>query len=150
MDNKGPDQLLLSEFKDLFKQEYVVQMNKRLFLEGLSNLAKKQMEAMNKVISRIMRTVWVIKETFKGYGGVIPYPNNDHNDGISNHSFRAFMRQHRDVQLFQDETIQGCTHSGTQGSGCSTGFGHHDDQKDVPSCHYSPKRRQMQISGFNQ
>jgi hypothetical protein len=65
MDNKEPDQFLWLEFKDLFKQEHAVQMNERLILEGLSNLAMKPTETTNEVISRITRTVRVIKESFK-------------------------------------------------------------------------------------
>ncbi len=94
MDNDKQDRYLWSDFKDLFKQEYAVQTNERLILEGLSNLAMKPTETMNVVISRITRTVRVIKESFEDYGGVIPYPPNNRNDGISNHAFTMSMRQH--------------------------------------------------------
>jgi hypothetical protein len=44
-----------------------------LILDGLSNLAMKPTETTNEVISRITRTVQVIKESFEDYAGVIPY-----------------------------------------------------------------------------
>ena len=43
--------LLWSDFKDLFKQEYAVQTNDKLILEGLSNLAMKPNETTNELIA---------------------------------------------------------------------------------------------------
>jgi hypothetical protein len=40
-DDDEHKQYLWWDFKDIFKQEYAVQTNKRLILEGLSNLAMK-------------------------------------------------------------------------------------------------------------
>ncbi len=40
-------QLVWSDFKDLFKQEYAVQTNDKFILEGLSNLAMKPNETTN-------------------------------------------------------------------------------------------------------
>jgi hypothetical protein len=40
-DDDEHDQPLWSDFKEIFKQEYAVQTNKRLILEGLANLAMK-------------------------------------------------------------------------------------------------------------
>ncbi len=94
MDDDEQDRYLWSDFKDLYKQKHAVQTNERLILEGLSNLTMKPTETTNEVISRITRTVRVIKESFKDCGGLIPYPPNDRNDGISNHAFRTFMRWH--------------------------------------------------------
>jgi hypothetical protein len=65
---------LWSDFKDLFKQEYAVQTNERLILEGLSNLAMRPNETTNKLLTRITRTTCVIKESYAEYGGKIPYP----------------------------------------------------------------------------
>jgi len=83
----------------VFKQEYAVQTNERLILEGLSNLAMKPNETTNELLTRITRTNRVIKESYVEYGGKIPYPQNDWNDGISNHAFRTFLRQH-DAMMF--------------------------------------------------
>jgi hypothetical protein len=44
------------DFKDIFKQEYAVQTNERLILEGLSNLAMKPMEMTNELLTRITWT----------------------------------------------------------------------------------------------
>jgi len=43
-DNDEHDEPLWSDFKDIFKQEYAVQTNERLILEGLANLAMKPNE----------------------------------------------------------------------------------------------------------
>jgi hypothetical protein len=86
--------LVWSDFKDLFKQEYAVQTNDKLILEGLSNLAMKPNETTNELLTRITRTTRVIRESFDDYDAKIPYPRNDVNGGISNHSFRRFLRQY--------------------------------------------------------
>jgi hypothetical protein len=78
----------------MVKQDYAVQTNKRLILEGLSNLAMKPIEAMNELLTRIIRTTRVIKESFADYGGITPDPLNDQTDRISNHAFRTFKRQY--------------------------------------------------------
>ncbi len=85
--------LVWADFKDLFNQEYAVQTNNKLILEGLSNLAMKPNETTNELLTRITRTTRVIRESFDDYNAKIPYPLNDRNDGISNHSFRTFLRQ---------------------------------------------------------
>ncbi len=86
--------LVWSDFKDLFKQEYAVQTNDKLILEGLSNLVMKPNEMTSELLTRITRTTRVIRESFDDYGAKIPYPHNDVNGGISNHSFRRFLRQY--------------------------------------------------------
>jgi len=86
--------LVWSDFKDLFKQEYAVQTNDKLILEGLSNLAMKPNETTNELLTRITRTTRVIRESFDDYDAKIPYPHNDVNGGISNNSFRRFLRQY--------------------------------------------------------
>jgi hypothetical protein len=86
--------LVWSDFKDLFKQECAVQTNDKLILEGLSNLAMKPNETTNELLTRITRTTRVIRESFDDYGAKIPYPHNDVNGRISNHSFRRFLRQY--------------------------------------------------------
>jgi len=86
--------LVWSDFKDLFKQEYAVQTNDKLILEGLSNLAMKSNETTNELLTRITRTTRVIRESFDEYDAKIPYPQNDLNGGISNARFRAFLRQY--------------------------------------------------------
>jgi hypothetical protein len=96
MDEDETDRYLWLDLKDLFKQEYTVQTNKRLILEGLYNLA---MKTTNELISRMTRTVRVIKESFENYGGVIPYLPNDCNDGISNHAFQTFMIWHNTMMF---------------------------------------------------
>jgi hypothetical protein len=92
-DDDEHDQPLWSDFKEIFKQEYAVQTNERLILEGLANLAMKPNETMNKLLIRITRTVRVIKESFADYGAITPDPHNDINHGISNQTFRTFKRQ---------------------------------------------------------
>ncbi len=93
-DDGEHNQPLWSDFKDVFKQEYAIQTNKRLILEGLANLAMKPNETTNELLTRITRTVRVIKESFADYGAITPDPNNDINHGISNQTFRAFKRQY--------------------------------------------------------
>ena len=83
-----------SDFKEIFKQEYAVQTNKRLILEGLANLAMKPNKMTNELLTRITRTVRVIKESFVDYGAIIPDPHNDINHGISNQTFITFRRQY--------------------------------------------------------
>jgi hypothetical protein len=86
--------LVWSDFKDLFKQEYAVQTNDKLILEGLSNLAMKPNETTNKLLTHITMTTRVIRESFDDYDTKIPYPHNNVNGGISNHSFWRFLRQY--------------------------------------------------------
>ncbi|MFN9942096.1 MAG: hypothetical protein ACK56I_21750, partial [bacterium] len=86
--------VLWSDFNDLFKQEYEVQTNDNLILEGLSNLAMKPNETTNELLTRITRTTRVIRESFDEYDAKIPYPHNDVNGGISNAAFRRFLRQY--------------------------------------------------------
>ncbi len=86
--------LVWSDFKDLFKQEYVVQTNDKLILEGLLNLAMKPNETTNELLTRIIRTTRVIRESFNEYDAKIPYPHKDVNGGISNNSFRKFLMQY--------------------------------------------------------
>jgi Ty3 transposon capsid-like protein len=78
--------LVWSDFEDLFKQEYAVQTNNKLILEGLSNLAMKPNETTNELLTRITRTTRVIRESFDEYDAKIPYLHNDVNGGISNNS----------------------------------------------------------------
>jgi hypothetical protein len=86
--------LVWSDFKDLFKQEYAVQTNDKLILEGLSNLAMKPNETTNELLTRITRTTRVIRESSNDYDAKIPYPHNDVNGRISNYSFQRFLRQY--------------------------------------------------------
>jgi hypothetical protein len=86
--------LVWSDFKDLFKQEYTVQTNDKLILEGLSNFAMKPNETTNELLTRITRTSWAIRESFDDYDAKIPYPHNDLNGGISNNTFCKFLRQY--------------------------------------------------------
>jgi hypothetical protein len=48
----------------------------------------------NKLLTRITRTTRVIRESFDEYDAKILYPHNDVNGGISNNSFRRFLRQY--------------------------------------------------------
>jgi hypothetical protein len=93
-DNDEHDQPLWSDFKEIFKQEYAVQTNERLILEGLANVAMKPNETTNELITRITRTVRVIKESFADYGAITPDPHNDINYGISNQTFWTFKCQY--------------------------------------------------------
>ncbi len=93
-DEDEHDQPLWSDFKEIFKQEYAVQTNERLILEGLANLVMKPNETTNKLLTRITRTVRVIKESFSEYGAITLDLHNDINHGISNQSFRTFKRQY--------------------------------------------------------
>ncbi len=76
-DDEENDQPLWSDFKVVFKQEYAVQTNEQLILEGLANLAMKPSETTNELLTRITCTTRVIKESFAEYGGITPDPLND-------------------------------------------------------------------------
>ncbi len=93
-DDDEHDQPLWSDFKEVFKQEYTVQTNERLILEGLANLATKPNKTTNELLTRITRTVRVIKESFENYGAITPDPHNDINHGISNQTFRSLKCQY--------------------------------------------------------
>jgi Ty3 transposon capsid-like protein len=93
-DDDKHDQPVWSDFKDIFKQEYAIQTNERLILEGLANLAMKPNETMNELLTRITRTTQVIKDSFADYGAITLDPLNDINHGISNQAFRAFKKQY--------------------------------------------------------
>jgi hypothetical protein len=74
-DDDECDQPVWSKFKDVFKQEYTVQTNKRLILEGLANLAMKPSETTNELLTRITCTTRVIKKSFAEYGSVVTCMN---------------------------------------------------------------------------
>jgi hypothetical protein len=98
-DNEEPNRPLWTDFKEIFKQEYAVQTNERLILEGLANLAMKPNEMTNELLTRITRTVRVIKESFAGYRAINPDPHNDINHGISNQTFWTFKRQYTNMMF---------------------------------------------------
>ncbi len=54
----------------------------------------KPNETTNELLTRITRTTRVIRESFDDYDAKIPYPHNYVNGGISNNSFRRFLRQY--------------------------------------------------------
>jgi hypothetical protein len=93
-DDDEHDQPLWSDFKEIFKNQYAIQTNERLILEGLANLAMKPNETTNELLTRITRTVRVIKESFENYGAITPDPHNDINHSISNQTIRTFKRQY--------------------------------------------------------
>jgi hypothetical protein len=93
-DDNEHNQPLWSDFKEIFKQEYTVQTNKRLILEGLSNLAMKPNETTNELLTQITRTVRVIKESFENYRAITLDLLNDINHGVSNQTFRTFKWQY--------------------------------------------------------
>jgi hypothetical protein len=93
-DDDEHNQPLWSDFKEIFKQEYAVQINERLILEGLANLAMKPNEMTNELLTRVTRMVRVIKESFENYGAITPDPLNDINHCISNQTFRTFKCQY--------------------------------------------------------
>jgi hypothetical protein len=93
-DDEEHDQPLLSDFKYIFKQEYAVQTNERIILEGLANLAMKPSEMMNELLTRITRTTRVIQESFAEYGGITPDPLKDRNHSFSNCSLCNFKKQY--------------------------------------------------------
>jgi uncharacterized membrane protein YesL len=98
-DDDEQDQPLWSDFKEIFKQEYTVQTNKRLILEGLANLAMMPNKTTNELLIRITRTVRVIKESFADYRAITPDPHNDINHRISNQTFRTFKRQYTNMMF---------------------------------------------------
>ncbi len=93
-DDDEHDQPVWSKFKDIFKQEYAVQTNKWLILEGLANMAMKPSETTNELLTRITHTTRVIKESFAEYRAITPDPLNDRNDGILNAAFHQFKKQY--------------------------------------------------------
>ncbi len=54
----------------------------------------KPNKTTNELLTRITRTTRVMIESFDDYEAKIPYPLNNRNDGISNHSFRRLLRQY--------------------------------------------------------
>jgi hypothetical protein len=138
-DNDEHDQPLWSDFKEIFKQEYTVQTNKRLILEGLANLAMEPNEMTNELLTKITRMVKVIKESFADYGAITLDPLND----------IKTIHKH-DVQLLQNEFVQGRTEAGTQSSCGTTRFRSHDSQEDVHVHHQSPMRGQNEATSLYQ
>jgi hypothetical protein len=54
----------------------------------------KPKETTNELLTRITRTTRVIRESFDEYDAKIPYPHNNLNGGITNNTFRRFLRQY--------------------------------------------------------
>jgi hypothetical protein len=140
--------LVWSDFKDLFKQEYVVQTNDKLILEGLSNLAMKPNETTNELLTRITRTTRVIRDSFDEYYAKIPYLHNDVNGGISNNSFRRFLMQYDAmwINFFKNEPVQSGTNARAQIGGGTAAARDHHHQEDVPGSNHGPEGAQGQRS----
>jgi hypothetical protein len=54
----------------------------------------KPNEMTKELLTRITRTVKVIKESFEDYGAITLDPHNNINHGISNQTFQTFKRQY--------------------------------------------------------
>jgi hypothetical protein len=145
-------QLVWSDFKDLFKQEYALQTNDKLILEGLSNLAMKPNETTNELLTRITRTTRVIRESFDDYNAKIPYPHNYVNGGISNHSFWRFLRQYDTmwINVFKMNLFKAALTPELRSVVAQQEQETITKKKNVPSCYHSAKRTQGQKSGFGQ
>ncbi len=90
-DDDEHEQPLWSDFKEILKNEYAVQTNERLILEGLASLAMKPNETTNELLTQITRLFRVIKESFfSNHGPITP----DLHHGISNQTFRTFKWQY--------------------------------------------------------
>jgi hypothetical protein len=57
----------------------------------------KPNEMTNELLTRMTRTVRVIKESFTDYGAITPDPHINH--GISNQTFRTFKRQYTNMMF---------------------------------------------------
>jgi len=93
MDDDKQDWYLWSDFKDLFKQEYAVQTNERLILEGLSTWPWSQQRLWTESSPELPEqygSSWRASKTFEAW-----FLHNNCNAGISNHAFRTFMRQQK-------------------------------------------------------
>jgi hypothetical protein len=139
--------LVWSDFKDLFKQEYAVQTNDKLILEGLSNLAMKSNETTNELLTRITRTTRVIRESFDEYNAKILYPHNDINGGISNNASRRFLRQYDAMWI---NFFKMNLYAGTQIGGGTAGARNHHHQENVPGSNHGPAGAQGQRSSPGQ
>jgi hypothetical protein len=76
------------------EQEYAVQTNEPLILEGLANLAMKQGETTNELISQITKTIVIIKESYPDYREKVQIPPNKINHGVSSVIFSKFATDH--------------------------------------------------------
>jgi hypothetical protein len=69
-----PAQLTWTNLKPRFQRQFATQTDKKVIMEGLSNLAMKPGESTGKLLSRITNTMVIIKESYASYENKPPVP----------------------------------------------------------------------------
>jgi hypothetical protein len=93
-ENFTPAQLTPTRFKPLLKKEFAAQSIDTHIMDGLSNLAMKPGETIRELLTRVTKTVVIIKESYKTYWDKAEGPNNNLNGGIRNNVITTYINNH--------------------------------------------------------
>jgi hypothetical protein len=94
MENFTQVQLMWTRFKPLFRQEFAVQSNDKLIIEGLSNLAIKHGKTLRELINRITKMMVIIKESYKEYQDKVLQLHSDVNRGVATNTASTYLADH--------------------------------------------------------
>jgi len=61
------DQLTWTNLKPRFQRQFATQTDKKMIIEGLSNLAMKPSESTGELLARITNTMVILKESYASY-----------------------------------------------------------------------------------
>jgi hypothetical protein len=75
------DQLTWTNLKQRFQEQFVMQTDDKLIIDGLSNLAMGLNETTGELLARITNTVVIIKESYAVYENKVHAPPQDGNGG---------------------------------------------------------------------
>ena len=75
------DQLTWTNLKPRFQAQFATQTDDRLIIEGLSNLAMKPNKSTGELLTRIINTMVIIKESYAVYQNKVEAPHHDANRG---------------------------------------------------------------------
>jgi hypothetical protein len=78
------DQLTWTNLKPRFQRQFATQTDKKMIIEGLSNLAMKLSESTGKLLARITNTMVILKESYASYENKPAAPaHHDVNGGFT-------------------------------------------------------------------
>jgi hypothetical protein len=79
-----PAQLTWTNLKPRFQRQFATQTDKKMIMEGLSNLAMKHGESTGELLARITNTMVIIKDSYASYENKPPAPAKfDVNNGFT-------------------------------------------------------------------
>jgi len=75
------DQLTWTNLKPRFQRQFATQMDEKMIIEGLSNLAMKPSESTGELLARITNTMVILKESYASHENKPAAPAHHHVNG---------------------------------------------------------------------